>query len=438
VHICRNWRRIVLAFQQTLHFQLFCTHGTPVRKSLDCWSAALPIVVEYGRYLTADPPTPEDKDNIIIIALNQSDRVTSISLAVTMMQLSDIKGPFLGLEDLVLLSLDTERPTLSNAFRWGILRSFHLTRIALFAFPRFLYYYRNLVDLQLHDVFDPRLCSPEALTDALSGMAQLRSLSLHLLPTTDHVGVSPPSQTRVFLPALTHLNFQGISQYLENFVGGVDAPHLGTIEIIFKLSNRSIRVTDFSYLRTFTDRIEMHKSHSQVHIWSSEHAISISCTQPGARTCINLQVFCKRLSDQLSFMSRILIQLPAFHSDVEDLHISETRKARGEDSRLWLEPFNSFTSVKWIHVTANLSTDIVYVLRSGKSIKSLLPALQKLYIVQPHWQPRHEPLGIMVVLFMTSRWLSGHHVAVEYVRLVSQGELHGRGTIYTRTSTNTC
>jgi hypothetical protein len=40
----------------------------------------------------------------------------------------------------------------------------------------------------------------------------------------------------------------------------------------------------------------------------------------------------------------------------------------------------------------------------------------------------------MVVLFMTSRWLSGHPVAVEYVRLVSQGELHGTGTISTRTS----
>jgi hypothetical protein len=360
VHICRNWQCINLAFQQTLYFQLFCTHGTPVRKSLGCWPAALPIVVEHGRSPSADPPTPEDKDNNIIAALNQSDRVTSFGLAITMPQLSDIKGPFLGLEDLVL-SLDTERQT-PNAFGWGILRSFHLTRIALFALPRFLYYYRNLVDLQLHEVFDTRLCSLEALTDALSEMAWLRSLSLHLLPTTDHVGVSLPSQTRVVLPSLTHLNFQGMSQYLENFVGGVDAPHLGTIEITFKLSNGSILVTDFSYLCTFTDRIEMHKSHSQVHIWSSEHVIAISCMQPGARTCIKLQVFCRQLSDQLSFMSRILIHLPAFHSDMEDLHISETRKARGEDSRLWLEPLNSFTSVKWIHVTANLSTDIVYVL----------------------------------------------------------------------------
>ena len=46
-HICRRWRRVVFVFQRTLRLRLFCTYGTPVVKSLDCWPT-LPIVVWYG------------------------------------------------------------------------------------------------------------------------------------------------------------------------------------------------------------------------------------------------------------------------------------------------------------------------------------------------------------------------------------------------------
>src|SRR6266404_8927304 len=65
VHICRKWRRIVLASQQPLQLRLFCTNGTPVLKNLHCWPATLPIIVEYGGSPTLDHPTPEDEDNII-------------------------------------------------------------------------------------------------------------------------------------------------------------------------------------------------------------------------------------------------------------------------------------------------------------------------------------------------------------------------------------
>ncbi|KAI9450235.1 hypothetical protein BJY52DRAFT_1192001 [Lactarius psammicola] len=81
VHICRKWRRIVFAFDRDLHLRLFCTHGTPVLKTLYCWPA-LPIIVEYGGFLGLDPPAPEDEDNIMA-ALKQIDRINSIRLTVT-------------------------------------------------------------------------------------------------------------------------------------------------------------------------------------------------------------------------------------------------------------------------------------------------------------------------------------------------------------------
>ena len=119
VHICHRWRSIVLASQQALQLRLFCTDGTPVRKALDCWPA-LPVVVQYGGSLALDPPSPEDEGNIIA-ALKQSDRVSSISLAVTSSLLDILSGSFTGLEVLVLLPRSSicQSLTLPSAFRYG-------------------------------------------------------------------------------------------------------------------------------------------------------------------------------------------------------------------------------------------------------------------------------------------------------------------------------
>ncbi|KAI9457248.1 hypothetical protein BJY52DRAFT_1212649, partial [Lactarius psammicola] len=103
VHVCRKWRHIVFASPQGLRLRLYCTHGTPVLKSLDCWPV-LPIVVQYGGFPTLGPPAPEDEDNIMA-ALKHTDRVVSINLTVTsslLEKMGTIVEPFSELEDLVL------------------------------------------------------------------------------------------------------------------------------------------------------------------------------------------------------------------------------------------------------------------------------------------------------------------------------------------------
>ncbi len=321
VHICRKWRHIVFASQRALHLRLFCMHGTPVLKTLDHWPA-LPIVVQYGGSLALDPLAPEDEENIMA-ALRQSDRVGSISLTVTnslLENLSTISEPFLELEELVLLPRDNMQLTLPSAFRCGPrLRCLHSTRVAFPALLQLLYSSRNLVDLQLHEVFDPWHVSPEALTDALSGMAQLRSLSLHFLPTAYYPAPSPRSRRRVVLPVLTHLNFRGIAQYLEGIVARIDAPRLGDIEVTF--FNKII--IDLSKLSEFINRVEMHKSYRRAHILSSERAISISLIQPGAPACLKLQLFCESLSGT---------RPPRWNNSLYSGH--------------WLELISSFTGVK--------------------------------------------------------------------------------------------
>ncbi|KAH9034426.1 hypothetical protein EDB84DRAFT_65405 [Lactarius hengduanensis] len=417
VHICCKWRRIVFASQQALRLRLFCTHGTSVLwlKALDCWSA-LPIVVQYGGSLALDPPAPEDEDNIMV-TLKQPDRVNSISLTVTsslLEKLPAIEKPFSQLEDLVLLSQDNVRQTLPRTFRWGPrLRCLHSTRVAFPAFPHLLYSSRNLVDLQLHEVINPRHFSPEGLADALSGTPQLRSLSLHLLTTANHIRLDlappPPPEERTVLPVLNCLNFRGIAEYLEGLVARIDAPRLGDIEIT--LFNGFIFGP--SELSKFIDRIEMQKSPLRAEILSSERAISISVTQSEASTRLELQVSCKPLARQLSYLAEICDGLSAFLLGVEHLRISATQPPRNDrNHRIWAKLISPFRGAKCVHVAGDHSKDIV---RALQLLYRSPPALHRLHIAQPG--PRHAPLREAVVSFVTSCRLSGHSMAVECEQL---------------------
>ncbi|KAH9059941.1 hypothetical protein EDB87DRAFT_1822416 [Lactarius vividus] len=387
----------------------------------------MPIVVEYGGSLELPPPAPEDDDNVIT-ALKQSDRVSSINLTITnslLKKLSLIERPFLGLEDLVLLSRDGVQLTLPNAFMWGPrLRRLHLTRIATPPLFRLLRSSTNLVDLRLHGISSYRQFPPEALPNALSGMAQLQSLSLHFPPIVDHHDPYTQLWRRNVLPVLTRLEFRGFSQDLESFVARIDAPHLGDIELAFLNEN----AVAFLRLRDFIDRIEIHKLHRQAHILSSDSAISISLTQPGAPTCLKLQLCCKPMRKQLLFMTRVCVHLSASLFNVKGLCISTTRPSvwGDRDYSGWRDLLNSFTSVQQFRVAGNFSTNIMRALQlPERGSDTVLPSLYTLYIAQPG--PRHVPLRDAVVTFMISRRLSGHPVAVEYERLSHVDERRGTG-----------
>ncbi|KAH8993906.1 hypothetical protein EDB92DRAFT_338955 [Lactarius akahatsu] len=327
VQTCHKWRRIVYASQQVLNLQLFCTHGTPVSKTLDYWPT-LPIVVNFGGSPALGPLAPEDEDHIMA-ALRQSDRVCSISLTITSSLLetfSVIEGPFSKLEDVVLLSRDSMQLTLPNTFRWGPrLRSLHLIKIVFPVLPLLLHSSRNLVDLRLHEVLNIWHVSPSMLATALSGMAQLQSLSLHFLSVANHITFPFPSGKRIILPALTRLDLRGTNAYLESLVAGIDAPGLMDISITFF----DMYILDISKLRI--DRIGMHKSHRRADILSSERAISISLTQPGAPTRLKLQVLCNTLRSQSLFISLVCRHFSAFLCCVEDLRISTARPLSGQD-----------------------------------------------------------------------------------------------------------
>ncbi|KAH9059100.1 hypothetical protein EDB87DRAFT_829177 [Lactarius vividus] len=428
VQACRRWRRIVFASQRALNLRLFCTHGTPVSKILDCWPT-LPIVVNFGGSPALGLPAPEDEDHIMA-ALRQSDRVCSISLTVTsslLEQFSVIEGPFSKLEDVVLLSRDSVQPTLPNTFRWGPrLRRLHLTGIAFPVLPLLLYSSRNLVDLRLHEVLNVWHVSPSILATALSGMAQLQSLSLHFLSAADHITFPFPSGKRAILPALTRLDLRGTNAYLESLVAGIDAPGLGDISITFF----DMYILDISKLREFIDRIDIHRSHCRADILSSEHTISISLTQPGVPTCLKLQVLCNTTHSRSLFISLICRHFSTFLSRVEDLRISTARLSSRQDDgnrEQWLGLIRRFRGAKWFHVTGDDPTNVMGALQlSDERRETVLPALHKICIREP--EPRYAPLREAVVPFMHSCRLSGRFIAVEFERPCIN-EVRGAGSL---------
>ena len=259
-------------------------------------------------------------------ALEQSDRVSSISLTITSsllakFQFFPIGEPlnFSGLENLVLRSQNPSGLAFPSTFKWGSrLRRLHSTGIAFPALPRLLLPSVDLVDLQLHEVPGVGYFSPEAFAIALSGMTELQTLSLHFLSPASRprrIVLSPAE--RFVLPALTHLKFRGASEYLNSLVARIDTPGLVDFEIRF--FNQLI--FHLSELGQFINRIEMQRSHRRANIAFSGHDVSIFFTQPGVPARLTIHISCDQFDWQLSSMAQICDHELPFLSSIQDLRI---------------------------------------------------------------------------------------------------------------------
>ena len=429
---CRRWRQIVSASRLGLNLRLFCTHRTPVLKSLDCWPA-LPLIVEYGAVPNLDPPAPGYDENIIA-ALKQSGRVRSINLTVTsslLEKLSSISEPLSELEELVLLSQDNVQQIFPSTFRWGPhLRTLHSTRIAFPSLLPLLLPCQDLVDLQLHEFPSATYLSPEEFANALSGTPQLRSLTLHLLSfprRRSYLGSPPPPGERIVLAALTHLKDQGTSKYLDVFVARIEAPRLRDIEITLF----SQPTMDALQLGQFIQRTEIHAllTGSLADVEISAHAISISFTKcrpsnflserlsQNLSPLLRLQISCKQLNWQLSCMAQICDQISPFLFHVRYLRI-KTAQPPGEqvdvDGEQWVDLLRSFkfSAGESFWMDGELTADILCALGpANEGNTAILPSLRHVRVQKPI--AMGGPSWGSVQSFITSRSISGRLVQVD-------------------------
>ena len=324
----------------------------------------------------------------------------------------------------------------SSFGRGPCLRNLHPTRIAFPALHPFFHSFKNLVDLQLHEVLDPRPISPKAITNALSSMTLLQSLSLHFPSIAKYISPHTSFRTRIILPVLTCFKFRGSSHYLEGVVARIDAPRLEDIQITFV----NEIITDLSALRSFIDQIDIPKSYRRAHIQLSARDISISLTRPGTPTCLRFQLLGELSAQKLSFMSRLCFHSSACLCNVEDLHVNTAtpqdlqvifNQVFNSSTGKWLDVIKSFPGVKWVHVEGSLSMGIVRGLVLLNRQPNVLPALHKLQIWPPAPRNWHTPLREAVVSFITARRLSGRPIAVEYKPISCSIDEHRRtGTMY--------
>src|SRR5579863_4042389 len=239
VHVCKRWRFVVFISPHRLQLRLLCTNKRPVQNTLDIWPE-LPIVISGWGGMS----NPQGANNIIA-ALKQHNRVCETNIYdipnafLKRMQAMKMSDPFSALTSLRLHSLNINAPALPDSFLGGSaprLQTLCLLGVPFPALPKLLLSTHDLVTLYLGKVPLSGYISPEAMVTGLSALTRLETLRLEFqFPRSraDRENRLLPRLTRIALPALTNLKFQGDGEYLEDIVANIDTPLLNQLHITF-------------------------------------------------------------------------------------------------------------------------------------------------------------------------------------------------------------
>jgi hypothetical protein len=236
VHVCRRWRGLVFASPRRLNLQTYWyTPGRRARKSLDVWPA-------WSLFVSGSV-----FDELDVAVLEHSDRISQIDFhcSTTFKAASHIENFWTAMQvpfpELVGLRLSCTpisygsrayKAVLPDSFLGGSaprLRYFCLNAIPFPGFPKLLSSATHLAHLRLIKIPHSGYISPEALATCLSMLSSLERFEFGFESPRSHPGLKsrrsfPP--TRFVLPTLTVFWFEGVSEYLEEFVAWIDAPQL--------------------------------------------------------------------------------------------------------------------------------------------------------------------------------------------------------------------
>jgi hypothetical protein len=389
VHVCRRWRYIIFNASRSLELRLFCTYGTHVKKSLDCWPT-LPIVLQY---VVAWPPglnftpLPVYEDDVIA-ALQHPDRICTMNLIVTTSLLEKLtklaRNQFPVLECLELVGEPDKEPILLNEFLIGPFPSLHILRVTRVVFPalqRFLPFTKNLVSLRLQDL--PYL-TPAAVRNVFPGMTRLEELCLYFhspisRPISDSGRNNPVNAPpfRAVLHALEFVELCGTSEDLECLLSSIEAPVPQVINITFFNQATIFHISQFVQFLSLT---KTQRSHDSARLYRSESDISVILSQE-TRHQMTLRVRCMSLDWQLSCMAEICANLFPIVSDVRHLHIDASLPFPSEhddmDPLPLLDLFRPFSNVTRLFLAKAAALYVKYTLKQEVAM-GVLPNVQSI------------------------------------------------------------
>ena len=169
-------------------------------------------------------------DPISHISIDHIDGPALKKLAAAMQQ------PLPILKYLGLKSRHKSVPVLPERFMGGSappLETFELCGIPFPTFPKFILSCTHIRALFILDIPDSGYISPNAMVACLVALPNLDDLSIGFRSPPSRPSQITPPHTRIVLPALTYLFFEGTSEYFEDLVAQIDTPLLHRLDVTF-------------------------------------------------------------------------------------------------------------------------------------------------------------------------------------------------------------
>ena len=420
VHVCHRWRCVVFASPRRLRLQLLCSNERSVEKMLDIWPA-LPIAI-----LASGTKSQWQDTANITAALEKRDRVCKINIdsvpSLLFRKIVTTEMPFPALTDLRLSLHLGHIPILPDSFLGGsapLLRELWLEGFTFQTMGKLLLSTRELVNLYLWNIPRSGYTSAEVIITTLSSLTRLESLSLGFSshPRADRAIRCPPAHTRIVLPALSRLWFQGDSEYLEVIASHIDTPPLESATITF-FNRQSF---DTPLLRNFICRIETFKLAHRADLLLSDHQVNITLFRPQEGTddhgALELRILSKPWHWQLASFSQVCTSALPPLGTLELLRIRDYRQNWQDDidyTPQWRELLLLFTSVKDL-VLSEQSVPLVAPSLgelAEEGVTEVFPRLQSLGLEGP------QPSGALqqaIGQFVATRRRTGRSVAVHYL-----------------------
>ena len=430
VHVCWRWRSLIFTSPNFLNLRLVCGPWTP-EELTGIWPP-LPIIITN----MVDGPKPEDYN--FDVAIVHHNRVCEVNLLrLTSLQLQRVA---LAMQEqfpaLIHLMLDfdsyhgSQAPALPNGFLGGStprLQFLTFHSIPFPALPKLLLSATDLVRLTLRNIPHSGYFSPETIVPSLAVLANLKSLVIAFeSPNRVRRRIPPPTGltrtgqgvtlTRTVLPALTRFEFQGVSEYLEDFVARIDAPLLESIWITF-FHQLIFHIPQLAQFMGRTTRLQVSK---EAHVEFDNYGVQVE-SLPATQAIdekSRLRISCRELDWQLSSLAQVFTSFFPSISMVETLYIFGPGylpphwKDEIENVQV-LDIFRPFTGVKNLYACERFTQCIAPALQElvveRGWVTDVLPRMESLFL---EGLRQSGPIKEAIGQFVGARQLSDHSVAV--------------------------
>lgn len=247
----------------------------------------------------------------------------------------------------------------------------------------------NLTEIKLSDY---EYISLETMVTCLSALANLKSLHLKFRfrsrPEESRRPTLPTCSIRSILPALTIIQFEGISEYLEDFVACIDTPQLEAL-IIFFANEIDLGVPQLALNRT-----PNFKTINEACVRFCGNAVrltlsvrlTISSPTFGFEE-LKIQFSCGESNRQLSTLARIWTSLSPLFLMLDNFFIYEVEclRPRWQDNiehTQWLEILCPFIAVQSLYVSREFAPSVATALQDlvRERTSEVLPALRCLFL----------------------------------------------------------